>query len=249
MPLLSLNPNLESIITSEHGERVMDYFVILSGGILSQKQGEIGLLFESGTEALASLVGDHWSKELRQNNPRARNASNLAGYNTTVSAPVRFQAISPWFDVESECLLNEYWKEIMDVNSKGTQIQKMPWSWLEFLLSEDQSRSQAFLNLLTTSIGKLHREERHKAPHTLELEFWRFARSRTFEENQEIMSKLASMMNESWGSGTFEVADAGGVPVLNLKSSDKIGDFLDWIGPCVIPGEQHKFIVGENGLP
>ena len=187
MPLLSLNPNLESIITSEHGERVMDYFVILSGGILSQKQGEIGLLFESGTEALASLVGDHWSEELRQNNPRARNASNLAGYNTTVSAPVRFQAISPWFDVESECvnpntvvtffsdfeLLNEYWKEIMDVNSKGTQIQKMPWSWLEFLLSEDQSRSQAFLNLLTTSIGKLHREERHKAPHTLELEFWR----------------------------------------------------------------------------
>jgi len=248
-PILSLNPNLESILESEDGSEVMDYFVILSGGVLNRKQGEIGLLFETGTEALASLVGDYWSKELRQNNPKARNASNLSGHLTTVTAPTRFQTTSPWFEFESECLLKEYWKETMDVNSEGVMVQKMPWSWLEFLLSEDESRSKAFLNLLVTQMGKLHREERSKQPNSLELQFWRFARSRTFEENTETMQKLGSMLSDSWGKGKFEVANIGDLPVLNLKGANSIEEFLDWIGPCVIPGEQHRFITGEQGLP
>lgn len=255
LPKLDLNSNVQSWIEEkEESEKFMDCFTLLAGGVLNRRKSEIGLLFESSSEGLASLVGNNWSSELRQVNPRARNASNLSGYNTTVTAPVRFQTTSPWLDFESDCLLRDYYDKIVSTNSEGKIVQNIPWDTVEQFLNGQDGSAPAMMNLLYTAVGQLHRESRNSAPHTLEIQLWRFVRHKDRSENTTSMERLASLINEAWGSShkfdiCFQTKQTNDVPYLRLQGVEAISEYLDWIGSCVIPGEQHKFIVGENGLP
>jgi len=260
-PMLDLNPNLQSWLAhEEEGHRLVDCFALTTSGKLSKRVRKentdspehIGFIFSAPTEGMCSIVSKYMSAELQQpSNPRAENKKvGSSGYkNDHFNAPTTFTVRSPWFPTDRDCLLVDYWSKY--TGKKGEHIaHKMHWDEVEHFLTNENGRSQAFMNLVVTQLGNLHREQRHEKPYALRLKFLKYKQIRD-NDGKESMERLSELINASWNSSfKWDLwENAYGGFDLNLSGTDAISDFLDWVGPCVVPGEQHRFVVGENGLP